>query len=59
MNRKEKLLRTLRDRLKIVDEKILDHEPWDDQLEFDELIDEAKSIARMIKIVESESGDLY
>ncbi len=57
MTRKDELLKVLRERLEVLDKRIISHEPWADQTEFEDLIQEAKYISETIKIVEAESDD--
>lgn len=57
MNRKEKLLKLLRDSLEALNRRIIAHEDWANDAEFKELIEEAKRTAEMIRIIEEESGE--
>lgn len=57
MNRKERLLKLLKEGLEALNQRIIAHEDWANDVEFKELIDEAKRTAEMIRIIEEESGE--
>lgn len=55
MNRKERLLKLLREELKLVEDKLIEYPPDGKNELFDELVKEAKRIVETIKIIETET----